>query len=44
VTFKHVFYFNIFSESSFMLDAPAPANPGLERLMAVTPPWTAPEP
>lgn len=30
-----------FQEFTAMLDAPPSPNPGLERLMAVTPPWVA---
>lgn len=33
-----------FRQFTALLDAPAPTNPGLERLMALTPPWTAPMP
>jgi len=33
-----------FQQFTALLDAPAQANPGLERLMAVTPPWAAPKP
>jgi uncharacterized protein (DUF1778 family) len=33
-----------FQQFTALLDAPVPTNPGLERLMAVTPPWTAPKP